>query len=163
MKRTGAVTICDHRAVARTAAGDVDAYLAGLPDERRELLAALRATILEHLPAGYVEAMTWGFPTYEVPLATYPDTYNGKPLMYCAFASGARAMSLYLMCVYAGSRQGAFAEAYAARVGKAPDMGKSCLRFRRAAELPLDLVAETVASTPVDVYVAHARAVRARP
>jgi len=42
---------------------------------------------LENLSEGYEEVMNWGMITYQVPLETYPDTYNGKPLMYAALAS----------------------------------------------------------------------------
>jgi hypothetical protein len=38
-------------------------------------------------------------------------------------------------------------------------MGKSCLRFKRADDLRLDLIAETVAATPPDGMIAlHERA-----
>lgn len=52
-------------------------YLASLPPERREVIAALRTLILKRLPKGYVESMNWGMLSYEIPLSRYPDTYNG--------------------------------------------------------------------------------------
>ena len=42
---------------------------------------------LSELPADRREAMNWSLITYQVPLETYPDTYNGKLLMYAALAS----------------------------------------------------------------------------
>lgn len=33
-------------------------------------------------------------------------------------------------------------------------MGKACIRFRSVDDLPLDTVADIIASTPVDAYVA---------
>ena len=62
----------------------VEEYLASLPEDRRAALEAVRGKILENLPDGYDEVMNWGMITYEVPLETCPDTYNGKPLMYAA-------------------------------------------------------------------------------
>jgi hypothetical protein len=41
-------------------------------------------------------------------------------------------------------------------------MGKSCLRFRKLEDLNLDLIAETVAGTPVDAYIARYEQARAR-
>jgi hypothetical protein len=41
-------------------------------------------------------------------------------------------------------------------------MGKSCLRFKRLEDLDLDLVAEVVASMPVDEFLATYERVRAR-
>jgi uncharacterized protein YdhG (YjbR/CyaY superfamily) len=72
----------------------VEKYLEELPEERRDALEAVRRTILEHLPDGYEEVMNWGMITYQVPLDVYPDTYNGKPLMYAALASQKRHMAL---------------------------------------------------------------------
>jgi uncharacterized protein YdhG (YjbR/CyaY superfamily) len=66
---------------------EIEAYLADLPDDRREAIEEVRQVILENLPEGYEEAFNWGMITYQVPLETYPDTYNKKPLMYAALAS----------------------------------------------------------------------------
>ena len=71
----------------RSEAITVDEYLAALPENRRESLARVRRVILDHLPTGYEEAMNWGMITYQLPLAVYPDTYNGQPLMVAALAS----------------------------------------------------------------------------
>ncbi|MDH3606179.1 MAG: DUF1801 domain-containing protein, partial [Acidimicrobiia bacterium] len=60
----------------RSEAETVDAYLAELPDDRRAAIEAVRAAILANLPEGYEEAMNWGMISYQVPLETYPDTYN---------------------------------------------------------------------------------------
>ena len=86
--------------------------------------------------------MTWGMPTYEVPLATYPDTYNGKPLMYAAFASQKRYMTVHLMGLDAsiGSRTVVPRGVRGTCRADAPDMGVGCVRFRRLEELPLDLI-----------------------
>jgi hypothetical protein len=139
----------------------VDRYLAWLPEDRRSALEQVRETIVSHLPAGYAESMTWGVPTYEVPLATYPDTYNGKPLMYAAFADQKRYMTVHLMGLDASSEPGrSFREAYEERAGKAPDMGVGCVRFRRLEDLPLDLLATQIASTSVDEFVQRVRAAR---
>ena len=56
--------------------------------------------ILDNLPEGYEEAMNWGMITYQVPLETYPDTYNKQPLMYAALASQKNHMAVYLTGIY---------------------------------------------------------------
>ena len=71
-------------------------YLTELPPERREAIEKVRETILQNLPEGYEEAMNWGMITYQVPLEVYPDTYNGKPLMYAALANQKNHMAVYL-------------------------------------------------------------------
>jgi len=131
----------------------VDQYLAELPEARREAIGTVRRTILANLPAGYVEVMNWGMITYEVPLSTCPETYNGKPLLYAALASQKNHMAVYLTGIYMddAERQG-FEDAYRA-TGKRMDLGKSCVRFKKLDDLPLELVGQAIARMPVDEYV----------
>jgi hypothetical protein len=94
---------------------------------------------------------------YQVPLETYPDTYNGEPLMYAALASQKNHMAVYLTGIYMeDEKRATFEEAYRA-TGKRFDVGKSCVRFRKLEDLPLDLIGETIASTSVDDFVARVR------
>ena len=139
--------------MARSAAATVEEYLGELSAERREAVEAVRAVALANLPEGYVEAMNWGMISWEVPLERYPNTYNKQPLMYAALASQKNYMSLYLMCVYADDDDRARFEERFRASGKRLDMGKSCVRFRRVEDLPMDLIAETIASTSVDEYI----------
>ena len=68
-------------------AATVDEYLAELPPERREAIAAVRAKVLARLPEGYDEGMLYGMVSWHVPLERYPDTYNGQPLSVASLAS----------------------------------------------------------------------------
>lgn len=137
-------------------------YLASLPEERRHDLAAVRSVILDNLPAGYQEAMQHGMLSYQVPLAVYPDTYNGQPAAIACLASHKGTMSLYLMGVYASpERRRRFEQAWK-KAGKKLDMGKSCVRFKRAEDLPLHVIGDTIASIGVDQYVAMLRSVDAK-
>ena len=147
--------------MARSSAATVEEYLRELPAERADALRAVRRVILEHLPPGYVETMNWGMICYEVPLARCPDTYNKQPLMFVGLASQKRHMGLYLMCVYShqGTRAG-FEEKFRAS-GKKLDMGKSCVRFRKLEDLPLEVIGETIAATPVEGYIQLYRESRA--
>ena len=67
--------------MVKSNATTVEQYLAELPDERRSDVVRVRDMVLANLPEGYVETMRWGMITYEVPLDTYPDTYNAQPLI----------------------------------------------------------------------------------
>ena len=141
----------------RSEAPTVEEYLAELPEERREAIEGVRRVILEHLPEGYEEAMNWGMITYQVPLETYGDTYNKKPLMYAALASQKRHMAVYLTSVYLDDEaRREFETAYRA-TGKRYDAGKSCVRFRRLEDLPLELIAESIASLTVNEFVTRAK------
>ena len=141
----------------------VKQYLDALPPERRAVVSTVRKAIRRHLPAGYREGMGWGMITYSVPLTRYPDTYNGQPLCYVALAAQKNYNALYLMGVYQDPAQRKRLEDSFRRAARTPDMGKSCVRFRSLDDLPpLDEIGALVASTPVDTFVAAARAARAR-
>jgi len=144
----------------RSDAATVAAYLAGLPEDRRAAVSAVRSTILQNLPEGYEEAMNWGMIAYQVPLETYPDTYNGEPLMYAALASQKNHMAVYLTAIYMDDDdRAAFEDEYRA-TGKRYDVGKSCVRFRRIDDLPLEVIGRAIAATPVDEFVARVKAAR---
>jgi hypothetical protein len=135
-------------------------YLSELEPVRREAISAVRDVILENLPDGYEEVMQYGMLSYVVPMSVFPDTYNGKPVMYMALGSQKHYMSLYLTTVYADSSLSDwFKERYLA-TGKKLNMGKSCVRFRKLEDLPLDLVAEVTALTPLAEFVEEAKASR---
>jgi len=131
----------------------VDEYLSELPDDRRVDVETVRDMILENLPNGYVETMRWGMISYEVPLETYPDTYNGQPLMFLALAAQKRNLALYLTNVaFVPGGEERFKTRYL-ETGKKLDMGRSCLRFKTADDLAFDLVAETIRATPLEGFI----------
>jgi uncharacterized protein YdhG (YjbR/CyaY superfamily) len=135
-------------------AATVDEYLASLPEDRRTALAEVRSVITANLPEGFVESMNWGMIVYEVPLATYPDTYNGQPLAYAGLASQKNHMSVYLMGLYGSEPLRAeFEDAYKA-TGKRMDIGKSCVRFKRLDDLPLDVVGHAIGAMTLEQFLA---------
>jgi uncharacterized protein YdhG (YjbR/CyaY superfamily) len=143
-------------------AATVDQYLAELPDDRREAIEQVREVILANLPEGYEETMNWGMISYEIPLEAYPNTYNKKPLMYAALASQKNHMAVYLSAIYSSDENASsFEEKYRA-TGKRYDVGKSCVRFKRIDDLPLDLIGETIGNTSVDEYIEIYEASRQR-
>jgi len=148
--------------MANEAPASVDEYLDTLAADRREAIEAVRNTILDRLPAGYVEVMRWGMITYEVPLSVEPDTYNGKPLQYASLASQKNHMAVYLNGVYADEdTKNTFVEAYKA-TGKRLDMGKSCVRFKKLDQLPLEIVGDAIGAFEIDEYVALVEAAQKR-
>ena len=137
-------------------------YLSALPPDRAEQLGRLRDLILRKLPEGYEEVVDFGMLSYVIPLETYPDTYNKHPLMYAALASQKKHMALYLMNVYGDEETLRwFTEGFAA-AGKKLDMGKACVRFKNLDDLPLDLIGDVIARTPVADYISGYEASRAQ-
>jgi hypothetical protein len=138
-----------------SAATSVDAYLAELPPERREVIAKVRDFVRHHLPKGYEEVMNWGMVTWEIPLSRYPETYNKQPLAYAALAAQKNNYALYLNVTYQdGVEDRSLRDAYA-KAGKKLDMGKSCLRFKKLEDLLWEPIGKVIAGTSVDAYIAR--------
>ena len=134
-------------------AATVADFLADLPGERRAEIEKVRDVVNSALPAGYREGMGFGMIGWVIPLEHYPDTYNKQPLVYAALAAQKASNSLYLNGVYASKeRAEQLRDAFAA-AGKKLDMGKSCIRFKRADDLPLEVISVEIASTPPDAFI----------
>ena len=139
-----------------------EAYLAELLPERAGFVARLRDLVNANLPDGYVERMSWGMISWEVPAERYPDTYNGQPLVYAALAAQKNHTALYLNCVYASAERTERMKGQWAAAGKKLDMGKSCLRFKKAEDVAEDVLAHTIRSIPVERFIAEYEAGRAK-
>lgn len=146
--------------MARSNATTVEEYLDELPPERREVIAAVRQMILENLPEGVEETINWGMISYEIPLSRYPTTYNKQPLAFVALAAQKNHYALYMSGCYGPEQKRAVEEAFAA-AGKKLDMGKSCIRFKRLSDLPLDALGQIIGGTSVDDCIALYEASRA--
>jgi uncharacterized protein YdhG (YjbR/CyaY superfamily) len=143
---------------ATTVAG----YLAELPPDRRKTISAVRAVVRKSLPEGYKESIGYGMICYSVPLSKYPDSCNGQPLCYAALAAQKNYCALYLMNVYGDAPTAkAFRDGFK-KAGKRLDMGKSCVRFKTADDLPLDVIGKTIAATPVKTFIERYERVRAK-
>jgi hypothetical protein len=129
-------------------------YLAELPDDRRDLVETIRRTILDNLPDGYEETMTFGMLGYVVPLEVFPDTYNGEPVGSVALANQKQYVAVYLMGIYADEAERSwFVDAWEA-TGRKLDMGKSCVRVKKLDDVALDVLGEAVARVPPDQIIA---------
>ncbi|MFI5311422.1 MAG: DUF1801 domain-containing protein [Gemmatimonadales bacterium] len=147
--------------MAGSKAKTVTAYLEELPADRREVVGKVRDVVRQHLPKGYEELMGFGMIMYSVPLKVLPDTYNGHPLCYVALAAQKNYYTLHLMAVGSAERTKQLAGEFR-KAGKKLDMGKACVRFKCLDDLPLDVIASTVASVPMEKYVAFYRGTRAK-
>jgi hypothetical protein len=117
----------------------------------------LRDVVLEHLPTGYEEVVQNNMVVYQVPWEQYSDTYNGHPLWYAALAAPKSYLTLHLMAVY-GSPQLAHDLEQGFRVaGKTLNIGKACIRFRKADDLAMDAIARAVGAVPLQRWVDVAR------
>jgi hypothetical protein len=144
----------------RSVATTVEEYLAELPEERREVIASVRAIIKKNLPHGYEETMRWGMISYEVPLTRFANTYNKQPLSYAALAAQKNYYAVYLNCISACSEREARLRAEFEKAGKKLDIGKACIRFKRLEDLALGAIGKAIAEVPVDKFIASYEASR---
>ena len=141
----------------------VQAYLRSLPEDRRAAISAVRDVILKNLDPSYEEGMQYGMIGYYVPHSLYSKGYHAdpkQPLPFANLGSQKNYMALYLMGVSGGGDDDSAASKHArwfrdewAKTGKKLDMGKSCIRFKKAEDLPLELIGEAVKRVPAAKYI----------
>lgn len=133
-------------------------YLENLPAERKAVMDKLRSVILENLPDGFEETISYGMLGYVVPHTLYPAGYHVNPkapLPFISLASQKQYIALYHMGIYAFPELLEwFEREYAARVQGKLDMGKSCIRFKKMDTIPYDLIAELCKKITVEDYIA---------
>ena len=141
----------------------VKEYLAGLPEERRAALGAVRDVILKNLDSGYEEGVSYGMIGYYVPHRLYPAGYHcdpKQPLPFIVLGSQKNYMSLHMMCLYStGDPDGPAARLLEwfqtewAKSGKKLDMGKACIRFKTADDLALGVIGKVVKKVPAREWI----------
>ena len=134
----------------------VDEYLAGLPEDRRAAIQAVRKVILANLDDDFEEGMQYGMIGYYVPHRVYPAGCHGKPeepLPFMSLASQKNYMTLHGMCLYEGGELHAwFADAWK-KAGKKLDMGQCCVRFKALDDVALDVIGEIARRVRAQKYV----------
>lgn len=135
-----------------------DQYVAQLPDDRKVAINALRQTIMENLPPGFEEAVGYGMIGYVVPHSLYPAGYHcdpKQPLPFMGMASQKNFVAVYHMGIYADpTLLDWFTAEYAKRVKGKLDMGKSCIRFKKPHEIPLELIGDLAKQMTVEEWIA---------
>jgi len=130
--------------MAQSKAATVKEYLQELSEERREIISTVRDVILKNLPVGYVETMNWGMISYEIPLSDYPNTYNKQPLSFAGLASQKNHVSFYIMCAYQDVDLMCQLKREYEIAGKKLNMGKSCIRFKKLEDFPLEVIGKLI-------------------
>jgi len=130
----------------QSSARTVKEYLDSLPDDRRKAIQQLRTVVRKSLPEGFKEVMSYGMIGYVVPHSAYANGYHVDPklpLPFINIASQKNHVAVYHMALYADKKLLAwFTKAYATQVTTKLDMGKGCIRFKRADQIPLALIGE---------------------
>jgi hypothetical protein len=139
------------------AATTPDEYLELIPDDRKPAMNRLRQTILANLPKGFEETISYGMIGYVVPKTIYPAGYHCDPklpLPFMAIASQKNFVAFYHMAIYADKQlYDWFTAEYPKHSKLKLDMGKSCTRFKKPAEIPFDLIGQLVQKISVDKWI----------
>lgn len=134
-------------------------YLAELSEDRKKAVEKLRTTILENLPKGFEEEMSYGMIGYVVPHTIYPKGYHCDPkipLPFISIASQKNFVALYHMGIYGNQNLlNWFVSEYPKHCKSKIDMGKSCIRFKKVDDIPYDLIAELVGKVSVQDWISN--------
>lgn len=139
-------------------AATVAEYLKELPEDRRAAVQAVRKVILANLDKGFVEQMSYGGICYCVPHSLYPAGYHCDPkqaLPYAGIGSQKNHIGIYLFCLYNDPADLATFQREWKATGKKLDMGKSCIRFRKIEDVPLDVVGRAIKRATLKNFLAH--------
>lgn len=132
-------------------------YISKIPKERQPYIKKLRKAVKDNLPKGFKERLSYGMIGYVVPHSMYPDGYHCTPelpLPFANIASQKNFIGFYHMGIYADKKLLAwFQSEYKKRVGKKPDMGKSCVRFKNFDEIPYDLIGELISKMSAEKWI----------
>ncbi|MDB4293215.1 DUF1801 domain-containing protein [Maribacter sp.] len=132
-------------------------YISQLPEERQPVVSEIRTIILDALPKGFEEQMSYGMLGYVVPHSRYPDGYHCDtklPLPFINLASQKNFIALYHSGIYADQKLADwFVKEYPKHCKRKLDMGKSCIRFKSMDDIPYDLIRELCTKMTVDNWI----------
>ncbi|BDD06000.1 DUF1801 domain-containing protein [Aureibacter tunicatorum] len=135
-------------------ADTVKGYLSQVPESQKENFTLLYQTIKNNIPQGFQECINYGMIGFVIPHSIYPPGYhcnNKLPLPFINIGVQKNFIGLYHMGLYANAELLKwFQEEYTKALNKKPDMGKSCIRFKNNAQIPIDIIAKlSQKTTPV--------------
>jgi len=141
----------------QSSAQSVEEYIRQIPELQREAFVLLRKTILDNLPIGFSEEMSYGMIGYVVPHSTYPKGYQTDPklpLPFLNIAAQKNFISLHHMGIYANNELlNWFTVEYPKHSKLKLNMGKGCIRFKNGSTLPYRLIAELVSKIGVADWI----------
>ena len=141
----------------QSAALTPDQYISELPEDRKIAMEQLRKVVTDNLPAGFKEVMSYGMLGYCVSHEIYPNGYHCNPkdpLPFFAMASQKNSINIYHMMLYADKELHDWFVAEYPKYSKSKlDMGKSCIRFKKTADIPYDLIGELMSKVTLDQWI----------
>jgi len=137
-------------------ASTVDEYISQVSLAQHEAMVLLRKTILENIPAGFTEEMSYGMIGYVVPFSLYPKGYRSNhklPLPFINLGAQKNFIALHHMGMVNPVLQKWFADEYPKHSKLKLDMGKGCIRFKNVSQIPYALIGELVQKMEVSDWI----------
>ncbi|SEM14212.1 protein of unknown function (DU1801) [Chryseobacterium taichungense] len=135
----------------------IEDYISKIPEERQEIFRKLFDTINNNLPEGFSQDSSYGMIGWGVPLEAYPAGYHcapGTPLPFLSIASQKNFIAFYHMGMYAKPELlNWFVQEFPKYSKRKLDMGKSCVRFKKMDDIPLELLAEVCRKMTVQDWI----------
>lgn len=135
----------------------VDEYIANVSENYRDAIQKLREVVKNNIPEGFEEMLNYGMIGFVVPHELYPNGYHCDPklpLPFINIAAQKNFISFYHMGIYAEtSLLDWFVEEYAKASTQKLDIGKSCIRFKKADHIPYELIGELVKKMTVKNWI----------
>ena len=136
---------------------EIENYINQIPVEKKEFFLKLRNTILKNLSEGFEEQFSYKMIGYVVPKSVYPNGYhcNTKlPLPFVNIACQKNFISIYHMGIYLNNNLMTwFINEFPKYSSEKLDLGKSCIRFKKAETIPFELIAELIKKVSVQDWI----------
>lgn len=135
----------------------INEYFEALPEERKEGVKELFEVIKNNLPKGFEAQVSYGHIGFVVPFSIYPNGYHcdtNQPLPFINIASQKNHIAVYHMGIYMKPELITwFENEFPKHSSKKLNMGKSCIRFRNAKDIPFELLGELASKITVEDYI----------
>jgi hypothetical protein len=147
---------------------NIQTFLDSLPEDRKRAIEGLRKVINKSLPKGFKEGFGMGMIVWSVPHSSYRAGYHcdpSKPLMLMSLSATKGGISLHHMGLYGSTPLlNWFTSEWPKHSSKKLDMGKACVRFKNAEDVPLALIGELATKlTPKAWVEQYEKALNSRP
>lgn len=134
----------------------LEQYIESIDEKWRSGFEELCSSVIENIPDGFEIGFQHGMPCFQVPLESYPKGYHvdGAPLPFISIAAQKRHLAVYHMGLYRDENLYEwFIKEYPKYMTSKLNMGKSCIRFTSAKNIPYDLIGELSSKMTVDDWI----------
>lgn len=132
-------------------------YIDDIEPEWLDLFNLIYRTLKKSIPSEFKEELSYKMIGFVVPHSIYPKGYHVTPELPLPFVNLAvqkNSVNIYHMSLYSDKKLLEwFTTKYKEIVGKKPNMGKSCIRFKKESDFPVELFEALFNKISVEDYI----------